>query len=171
MSPAWPTVKLINEPAEAPSVFELRSDGVEASWVICEKSTATGSGVVAPLASVKVKVPVPPVATLPAPLNVMVLLPATVTPGAAVVGTAPHVLAAALVKVQVTGTALPCASYTVELSVTAFAAPPRLFESRLPLTVSVVDILPVIPEPIGTATLVGGTVVLTTPVSGLACQP
>src|ERR1700687_5461903 len=101
ISPAWPTVKLVSEPAEAPSVFELRSDGVEASWVICEKSTATGSGVVAPLARVKVKVPVPPVATLPAPLNVIVLLPATVTPAIVVVGTTPQVLAADLVKVKV----------------------------------------------------------------------
>src|ERR1700687_1294738 len=106
ISPAWPTVKLVSEPAEAPSVFELRSDGVEASWVICEKSTATGSGGVAPFVRVKVKVPIPPVATLPAPLNVMVLVPATVTPAAVVVGTAPHVLVADLVNVQGTGIAV-----------------------------------------------------------------
>src|SRR6266550_2400117 len=110
MSPACPTVKLVREPADAPSVFELRSDGVEASWVICEKSTETDWGLVAPLASVTASVPVPPVATLPLPLKVIVLLPVTVTPAAVVVGTAPQVLAADLVNVQVTGTALPCAS-------------------------------------------------------------
>src|SRR4030081_2793500 len=110
MSPACPTVKLVSEPADAPSVFELSSDGVEASCVIWLKSTVTGSGLGAPFVSVSVSGPAPPVATLPAPLNVIVLLPATVTPAAAVVGTAPHVLAADLVNVQVTGTALPCAS-------------------------------------------------------------
>ena len=123
-----------------------------------------GPGTVAPLASVRVRLLVPPVATWPVPLNVIVLEPATLL-GRGVVGTTVHVLAAVLVKVYVTGTALPCPSYTVELSVTAFAAPPRLLESRLPLIASVVEALPVMPAPMGTVMLVGGTDVLTSPVS------
>src|ERR1700730_11309723 len=39
-SPPWPTVKVVNEPAEAPSVPASRSEGA-AICVICEKSTAT----------------------------------------------------------------------------------------------------------------------------------
>ena len=33
MSPAWPTVKLVSVPADAPSVFELNDEGVLSSAV------------------------------------------------------------------------------------------------------------------------------------------
>src|SRR5438105_11957135 len=106
MSPAWPTVKLVSVPADAPSVFELSEDGVEASCVICVKSSEMGSGVVAPLPGATLRETVPPDNTLPAPLNVMVLPPMTVD-GAVAVGVIVHVLDADLVKVKVKGIALP----------------------------------------------------------------
>src|SRR5439155_9036001 len=136
-----------------------------------DMSSVTDWGGVQPVVSARLSVPVPPVATLPEPLKTIVLVPVTVTPGSVVLGATLHVLAADLVNVNVSGMALPCESYTVELRLTALSAPPALFASRLPSAVSDVDALPVMPAPIGMVMLVAGTVVSILPVSGLACQP
>ena len=110
MSPPWPTVKLVSVPAEAPSVLPLSEDGVDASWVIAERSSVSGSGVVEPFVSARLSASVPPVVTLPAPLKVTFPPPVAVTPAMLVVGVTLQVLAAVFWKVRVTGTALPCES-------------------------------------------------------------
>src|SRR5260370_29010879 len=94
MSPAWPTVKLVSVPAEAPSVFELSDDGVEASCVICDRSSVTACGDVEPFGGLNVRLSdcVPPVETLPAPLNTIGPAPLTATPAAVVVSAAHHSL-------------------------------------------------------------------------------
>src|SRR5919202_4125765 len=75
MSPAWPTVKVVSEPAGAPSVFELSDDGVDASCVIWVMSNENVNGVAEPFGVVSASVMLPGVLApavvsyLPAVLN------------------------------------------------------------------------------------------------------
>src|SRR6266705_7006466 len=98
MSPAWPTVKLVREPADEPSVADVRSEGDAASCVICVMSMTTFCGLVAPVVGmVSVNVGVPPEATLPWGVNTTLAAgaSATVTPVAVVVADTLHVSAVA----------------------------------------------------------------------------
>src|SRR4051812_3935836 len=65
---------MVSVPASAPSVLEVRFDGVAASWVILDRSSAMPWGVAEPFWVFKVSVARPPGASiLPEALNVSVV--------------------------------------------------------------------------------------------------
>src|SRR5579859_5140895 len=103
MSPNWPTVKLVNVPADAPSAVAIMSDE-EFNWVSFDRSRLNVCGVTAPLPRAKLRGDVPPVAILPNALKVTAIGAGGTACGGTVLTTTLQPVSAPCTVVGVVGT-------------------------------------------------------------------